>query len=129
MKYYVDSSFLLAAIFEESPEIDIKSLAGKIYTSRLTQVEVIRSVTKKNEALINFATNILSTLEFIELTRPILDWASSYPKNITLKSSDAIHLATAEKLLEKSDFLITLDQQMKRNAELLGIAILPTSYR
>jgi predicted nucleic acid-binding protein len=70
---------------------------------------------------------ILRKVQFIEITDQIIDDASSYPTDITLKSSDAIHMATAELLLDVDDVLLTFDKQMALNAERLGIKVL-TSF-
>ena len=89
-------------------------------------MEVFRTVMKKDPTLLQRASDILLRIEFVEITDQIIDNASAYPQEITLKSSDAIHMATAELLLDVDDELVTFDKQMAYNAELLGIKVLTT---
>ena len=74
--------------------------------------------------LVDRAANILRGIQFVELTDKIIDDACRYPQEISLKSSDAIHMATAELLLDIDDVLVTFDKQMAINAEKLGIKVL-----
>ncbi len=87
----------------------------------------MRTVIKVKPELINRAANILRGIKFVELIDSIIDGACRYPHEITLKSSDAIHMATAELLLDVDDVLVTFDRQMALNAERLGIKVL-TSF-
>jgi predicted nucleic acid-binding protein len=125
---YFDSSVLLSVIFDPGTEKNyIKTARQEFFTSRLSQVEVLRTIMKVDPELVNRAAGVLRKVQFIEITDQIIDDASSYPQEISLKSSDAIHMATAELLLDESDVLITFDKQMALNAERLGIKVL-TSF-
>ena len=125
---YFDSSVLLSVIFDPGIEKNfVKTARQEFFTSRLSQVEVLRTVMKVDPALINRATGVLRKVQFVEITDQVIDDASSYPQVITLKSSDAIHMATAELLLDVDDVLVTFDKQMALNAERLGIKVL-TSF-
>jgi predicted nucleic acid-binding protein len=99
----------------------IKGARQEFFTSRLSQVEVLRTVMKQDPKLISRALGILNKIQYVEITDQIIDGASSYPHEITLKSADAIHMATAELLLDVDDVLVTFDKQMANNAEKLGI--------
>ena len=121
---YFDSSVLLAVIFDPGREkIFVKHHSQKFFTSRLSQVEVLRTVMKVKPELANRAANILRQVQFIEISDQVIDDASRYPHEITLKSSDAIHVATAELLLDVDDVLLTYDKQMATNAEHLGLKV------
>ena len=125
---YFDSSVLLSVIFDPGVEKNfVKTARQEFFTSRLSQVEVLRTTMKVEPALINRATGVLRKVQFVEITDQVIDDASSYPPEITLKSSDAIHMATAELLLDVDDVLVTFDKQMAVNAERLGIKVL-TSF-
>lgn len=125
MKSYLDSSVILDLIFNKG-SIDFSDAINKSekLTSRLTQVEVLRSVTRVDPSLLIDAAEILSRVKFVEMTQSIINTASTYPQEITLKSSDAIHMATAEHLLDVDDVLLTYDKQMALNADRLGIKVL-----
>ena len=125
MRSYLDSSVILDLIFNKG-SIDFSDAINKSekLTSRLTQVEVLRSVTRVDPELLVDAAEILSRIKFVEMTQSIINTASTYPQEITLKSSDAIHMATAEHLLDIEDVLITYDKQMVLNARRLGVKVL-----
>lgn len=125
MKSYLDSSVILDLIFNKGSIVfsDAINKSEKL-TSRLTQVEVLRSVTRVDPSLLIDAAEILSRVKFVEMTQSIINTASTYPQEITLKSSDAIHMASAEHLLDIEDVLITYDKQMVLNAQRLGVKVL-----
>ena len=128
MIQYLDSSYLLGVILNPNEDISLGNKSGVIrFTSRLSQVEVFRNVMKRQPEHLQRASEILLRIEFIEMTNQVIDNASAYPSEITLKSSDAIHMATAELLLDVDDVLVTFDRQMALNAERLGIKVL-TSF-
>jgi predicted nucleic acid-binding protein len=121
---YVDSSVLISVIFNPGIEKNFEKTARQeFFTSRLSQVEVLRTIMKVDPELVNRATGVLRKVQFIEITDQVLDDASSYPREITLKSSDAIHMATAELLLDVDDVLVTFDKQMAANAKRLGLNV------
>ena len=125
---YFDSSVLLSVIFDPGIEENfVKTARQEFFTSRLSQVEVLRTIMKVEPELMNRATGVLRKVQFIEITDQVIDDASAYPQDISLKSSDAIHMATAELLLDVDDVLVTFDKQMALNAQRLGIKVL-TSF-
>lgn len=128
MRSYLDSSVILDLILNKGSIVfsDAINKSEKL-TSRLTQVEVLRNVTRVDPELLVDAAEILSRIKFVEMTQTIINTASTYPREITLKSSDAIHMATAEHLLDSEDVLITYDKQMALNARRLGVKVL-TDY-
>lgn len=122
---YFDSSVLLSVIFDPGTEMNfVKTARQEFFTSRLSQVEVLRTVMKVDPDLVDRATRVLRKVQFIEITDRVIDNASAYPQKISLKSSDAIHMATAELLLDVDDVLVTFDKQMALNAERLGVKVL-----
>lgn len=122
---YFDSSVLLQIILNLGDRAFLSDFSQPgNFTSRLSQVEVLRTVMKIKPELIEDAIDLLKELQFIEITNRVIDNASSYPQEISLKSSDAIHMATAELLLDVDDVLVTFDKQMALNAERLGIKVL-----
>lgn len=124
---YFDSSVLMQLILNIDDRLELNSNPNDLsFTSRLSQVEVLRTIMKSKPELLTRATRLLLQLHILDITDRVLDDASSYPTEITLKSSDAIHMATAELLLDIDDVLVTFDKQMAYNAELLGIKVLTT---
>ena len=123
MIYYLDSSVIVEFI-KVNPKTNtfLSQLEGPLFTSRLGRVETIRTVTKLDSSWINRAQDFLQVISLIELRDEIFKHVESYGPEISLKTSDAIHVATAQLLF--SDYegvLITRDKQMALNAEKLGI--------
>jgi predicted nucleic acid-binding protein len=105
----------------------LDSLKGDLFTSKLGRSEVIRSLTKFNVDKINQAEEFFERVTLLDITDLVLSVVESYSREITLKTSDAIHVATAGLILEVGDSLATLDKQMATNAERLGIPVLTFS--
>jgi len=57
------------------------------------------------------------------MAESILSRAENYPSQITVKTADAIHLATAETLSPLIEGVITLDKQMAKNAKKLSLVV------
>ena len=124
MNWYVDSSAILSIIYRE-PEgknIPSKVWVGSI-TSRLSGVEVLRSVNKFDPLLVNYAKTVMGQISMCEIEEDIFLRAESYGPEITVKASDAIHLATAEALSSLIKGVLTLDKQMATNAQKLKLAL------
>ena len=124
MSWYVDSSAIVAVIFEEPQALALEDiLESAPVTSRLSRVEVLRRVNKFDETLLPRAQKVISQFQLVEMTESILTRAESYPPQITVKTADAIHLATAETLAPLIEGVITLDKQMAINARKLNLTV------
>lgn len=98
---------------------------GLLYTSKLGRVETIRTVMKVDSTLIERALEVLSTIQLVDIRDEILKQVESYGPDVTLKTSDAIHVTTAEMLFRGYEgTLVTRDKQMARNAESLGLKVI-----
>jgi predicted nucleic acid-binding protein len=128
LKYYLDSSLIVGFVLSESKARNfLNSINGAYYTSRLGYSEVIRSITKYEPARLKDARDFLSGVTLLEISEEVFQIVENYPREITLKTSDAIHVATAGLTLEDGDSLATFDKQMATNAERLGIPVLTFS--
>ncbi len=105
----------------------LSTFSGTLITSRLGRAEVIRTIHKVDPARITDAENFFIGVTLIDVNRMVFEIVESYSSEITLKTSDAIHMATAELILSEGDLLITLDRQMSFNAEKLGLSVLTSS--
>lgn len=124
MSWYVDSSAIVAVIFDEPEALALEEiLESAPVTSRLSRVEVLRRVNKFDETLLPRAQKVISQFQLVEMAESILIRAESYPPQITVKTADAIHLATAETLSPLIEGVITLDKQMAINARKLNLTV------
>jgi len=79
---------------------------------------------KREIAWLDDALSILKNISLIDLDNEIFYLVESYGSEITLKTSDAIHVATAQILLGEDDWLVTLDKQMAANTKKLGLQVI-----
>jgi predicted nucleic acid-binding protein len=124
LKFYLDSSFIIELVHGQPIATAIISqLDGDLFTSKLGRAETIRTVMKRDIAWLDDALSILKNISLIDLDDEIFNLVESYGSEISLKTSDAIHVATAQILLGEDYWLVTLDSQMAANAKKLGIQI------
>lgn len=124
MSWYIDSSVIVAQIVNQPSSIPLSKITDENpVSSRLTKVEVMRAIRKIDSSLIPRTEFLLSQVQFTEMTESILVRAESYTDEITVKSADSIHLATAETLAPVIEGIITLDKQMAKNAKKLKLTV------
>lgn len=117
-------SFILEDV---NAEKFFNSIKGDLFTSKLGRSEVFRSLTNFNVDKIDVVEEFFERVTLLDITDSVLMIVESYNREITLKTSDAIHVATAGLLLEEGDSLATFDKQMATNADRLGIPVLTFS--
>ena len=124
MSWYIDSSVIVAQIVNQPSSIPLSKITDENpISSRLAKVEVMRAVRKIDSSLIPRTEFLLSQVQFTEMTESILIRAESYTDEITVKSADSIHLATAETLAPVIEGILTLDKQMAKNAKKLKLTV------
>ena len=122
--WYFDSSAILGALLQQKNSDLIKDLLSQdICTSRLSRVEVFRSISKLAPELRQVSEEFFARCAVIEMERTFLKRAEEYSQEITLKSADAIHVATVECLQSFISGMVTLDKQMILNVKRLGIRV------
>ena len=122
--WYFDRSAILGALLQQKNSDLIKDLLSQdICTSRLSRVEVFRSISKLAPELRQVSEEFFARCAVIEMERTFLKRAEEYSQEITLKSADAIHVATVECLQSFISGMVTLDKQMILNAKRLGIRV------
>ena len=125
MKFYLDSSFIIELVHGQPIATAIISqLDGDLFTSKLGRVETIRTIIKRDVSWLDDALSTLKSISLIALDDEVLKLVESYGSEVTLKTSDAIHVASAQILLGEDDWLVTLDRQMAANAKRLGLQVI-----
>jgi len=124
LSWYIDSSAILKLLISEKESIALAQfLDAQVKTSVISRVEVIRSLNRIDPGKITEGLAALSRFEMIPISSPILIIAEKFPPEITLKSLDAIHVATVVFLNKTIRGLITYDKAMIMNAKELGIKV------
>ncbi len=132
---YVDSSALVKLLVLERETESVLNVVNQhlgdgtqVVTSTLTRVELNRvrvrlDQTGPDEA--RFAASaideILDAVALMQITNEVIDEAAVIEHHV--KSLDAIHLATALRLGEELEELITFDDNMSRVGQLLELPV------
>ena len=125
MSWYIDSSAILKLIFTEKETLALdKVMNNKMVTSTLTRVEVKRAVNRINSTNSKVANDVLAQLQYTELDSQTLNLAEAFSPDVTLRTLDAIHVASVLRISEAVQGIITYDKQMIANAEKMGIKVL-----
>jgi hypothetical protein len=108
---------------KETAELD-KVMSNKMVTSTLTRVEVKRAVGRINAEKLVVANEVLEQIQFTELDAQTLQLAEAFTPDITLRTLDAIHVASVLRITDAVKGIITYDKQMISNAAVMGIKVL-----
>ncbi|MGB7805301.1 MAG: type II toxin-antitoxin system VapC family toxin [Actinomycetota bacterium] len=122
--HYLDSSAIVKLIARE-PEtaalVEGVRTDQDVVSSELAVTEVIRAVARVGGGTTR-AASVLNALALVPIDGAILrDAASLKPRS--LRTLDAIHLATALSLGRDLDVLITYDQRLGEAAERAGLTV------
>lgn len=126
--YYADSSALAKLILPEPETEALSSLLSNnnvVVTSALSRTEVLRGVRRiAADADAMIATRrVFGRVIFIDADERLLESAGVLDPP-TLRSLDAIHVATALSVVAELDSLITYDRRMAEAASRFGLTVL-----
>jgi uncharacterized protein len=123
--YYADTSAAIKLLVEET---DSKAFAAfydahadaEWVSSALLRIEVTRAVARAMPTLLPDARDLLLVFSCIAIDDDIVEGAMNEPDR-SLRSLDAIHLATARILAPELDALVTYDDRLARAAGDAGL--------
>jgi uncharacterized protein len=124
--YYIDTSAAIKLLVEET---NSKAFAAfydadtdaEWVSSALLRIEVIRTVARAKPVLLPDARDLLLAFSYITITDEIVEAAMAEPDR-SLRSLDAIHLATARLLGPDLDAVVTYDDRLAKAASEAGLA-------
>jgi len=126
---YLDSSAIVKLAVRE-PESDAlrRYLRGRRprVSSALARTEVIRALLDKGEPAKKAGRRVLADLDLLRVDNRVLDLAGGLLP-FDLRTLDAIHLATAQRLGVDLGRLCTYDERMREAAEEFGMAVVAPS--
>ena len=124
MNWYLDSSAILKLIFQEDESNALgRAITDQCVTSSISRIEVIRIVQQTNPESLGFAREELSKLILLPISEAVIRIAESFAGMATLRSLDAIHVASALLVHNSIEGLITYDSHMARNAREFGLVV------
>jgi predicted nucleic acid-binding protein len=122
---YLDSSAIVKLAVRE-PESDAlrRHLRRRRpwVSSALARTEVLRALLPGGEAALVAGRRVLARCDLVRLNDRVLDAAGQMPPS-ELRSLDAIHLATAQRLGADLGWLVTYDARMAAVARQLGMRV------
>ncbi len=126
--YYIDTSAALKLIAEEShshafAEFYDRNAGTPWVSSALLRVELIRAVGRTRPALLPDARALLPAFDYIAIDEQVMDAAMVEPDR-SLRSLDAIHLASARQLGSDLSGLATYDIRLALAASAQGIPVI-----
>ena len=121
---YLDASAIVKLVKTEAetPALRAAVRGQRLVTSALAHVEVVRAALAGAEGEVTVARQVLRTMDQIPLDADLLRRAAVLPPP-TLRSLDAIHVATAQTLGSELEALVTYDSRMREAAEALGLPV------
>ena len=124
--YYVDTSAVIKLLVEETDSLAFAAFYdahddAEWVSSALLQVEVTRAVARAMPALLPDARDLLLAFSCIAIDEDIVEGAINEPDR-TLRSLDAIHLATARILGADLDAVVSYDDRLVKAAQGAGLA-------
>lgn len=121
--HYIDTSALAKLVTGEAESDALRAFLGDgptLTSSSLTRIELIRHATRRSPDRLQQARELLEHVDFIGLDPSLLDHAATLEPS-TLRTLDAIHVATALLIKDDIEALVTYDRRMQEAAELHGI--------
>ena len=125
MIQYLDSSSVLKIVFnEEHSEALFHYLSDILISSELLKVEVGRSLINRNSRHREASQELLARCHYIPISPKIVSTAQNLDFGISIRSLDAIHLASAMRLNGMDFEMITYDKRLSRVCELAGVRVI-----
>jgi len=123
--YYADTSAVIKLLVEETDSnafaafYDAHSEAEWV-SSALLRIEIIRAVLRARPALLPVARDMLLAFSYIAIDDDVVEGAMNEPDR-SLRSVDAIHLATARILAPELDALLSYDDRLLKASTDAGL--------
>jgi len=123
--YYVDTSAAIKLLVEETHSkafavfYDARADAEWV-SSALLRIEITRAIARAKPVLLPDARDLLLAFSYIAIDDEIIEAAMTEPDR-SLRSLDAIHLATARLLGPDLDAIVTYDDRLATAASDAGL--------
>lgn len=119
---YLDSSAIVKLAVQEPESAALRRYLrrrGPYLSSALARTEVLRAVLPVGAEAVAAARDVLARLDLVRVNDPVLELAGTL-QPAELRSLDAIHLATVQRLGEDVSELVVYDERLADAARALG---------
>ena len=123
--YYCDSSAVAKLVLEEDFSSDVEHFLAEgvlRVSSTLMRVELARTVARRAPQLSLTAVAVGEGFELLEISPEVLSIAATLPP-ATLRTLDAIHLATASLLRSELTAFVSYDERLLEAAAAFGLPV------
>lgn len=123
--WYIDSSAIIKLIkLEKESAALIKKLPSGLIASRISRVEVTRTIIRYEPDLLDATYDVLADIQMVPVEDAIITIAENLPQFIDLRSLDSLHIASALSIKNVLKGVITYDKEMVKAAVALGFKTL-----
>lgn len=126
---YLDASALVKLVLDESESVALRAAVTqwpRRASSRLSVVEVLRVVRRRDRRADQLARSVLRRISLLRLgDRDLMHAAGLDPP--TLRTLDAIHVATARRLGPSLSAFVSYDTRQLEAAEAAGLPVVSPS--
>ena len=123
--WYIDSSAILKLIKPEKESAAlIKKLPSALIASRISRVEVTRTIIRYEPDLLDSTYDVLADIQMVPVEDSIITIAENLPQFINLRSLDSLNIASALAIKNVLKGIITYDKEMVIAANALGFKTL-----
>lgn len=122
---YLDSSAAVKFVVKEQESAALNAWLPnevRFTSSALLRTEVLRAVRRQEPAQLGRARQAIAKFALHAIDSDILESAGSLAPS-ALRSLDAIHLATALRLADELEMIVTYDRRMIEGARALGLPV------
>lgn len=124
---YLDTSALVKLIVQEdhSDEVGryLDDPACQAVSSEITEVELLRAINRQDSQLMNRGLEVLAQTVLLPLTTS-MKLRATYLDPTTLRSLDAIHVATALEIQTDLECLVSYDHRLLESASAAGLRVM-----
>lgn len=125
MATYLDSSAIVKLAVREPESLALRRYLRRrpfLVSSALARTEVLRALLSAGDDAVSRGHSVLQRLDLVRVNDRILNAAGMLQPS-SLRSLDAIHLATAQQLGDQLSAVVTYDDRMTAAAERLGYSV------
>ncbi|MBI2167905.1 MAG: type II toxin-antitoxin system VapC family toxin [Actinobacteria bacterium] len=122
---YLDSSAIVKLAIEESESAALRRYLRRkrpLVSSALARTEVLRALVHEGDEGLARGRAVLSRLDLLRVNDRVLNAAGTLLPD-DLRSLDAIHLATAQRLGSDLGLVVTYDERMSGAARRVGLKV------